>query len=611
MNRILLKKLAITDGASASKSVEFVNTVTVVHGHSNTGKTFIRDLIDYILGSGDPLRSIKEASQYVYGCLEIEVNEKAFTIIRNLRGGEILFADKKFDEIDFANIDKLNFEKLITKHLGNGNSISEKFLHLSGMSKVKILSDSNFTEGSVKEMSLRNLVKLILINEQQIISDSPPILSAAEVTEQTRLKTIFTYLMTGIDYSKAILKTPTNEVKEARVVGRRETLQGLLKEMKQDRNVGSVKSLTKKLEDLNNQFDQLQEQIGDLRGGLEDKEQIRTHYISSRRELNEKYMFLNDQIKRFEVLHQSYLSDQERLDGVIDAAHTLDKMGDVKCPVCGSDPTHQSKHITVDTKSLIEACSAEMAKVSLLAEDLEETIAHNKKEVAHVRAQLDDSNSQLSKIETEQGILEKLLSSTKLKELEDLIKARQEVKSDLSYLGSLQAIKEKFSVMVKVDEDENDSTAQVSHMTVMPGSAALDVLSNEIKSLLVDWRLIRMDDNVFIDEQGELTVAGKKRRDCGKGVRAMYHTAFSLALLNVCMDKGLPHPGFVVIDSPLTSHKGEDVLDSDGEVSDENRRAFYESLARAKWQTIIIDNYGPPKSSSLHSYYFDKGHGFA
>ena len=52
-----------------------------------------------------------------------------------------------------------------------------------------------------------------------------------------------------------------------------------------------------------------------------------------------------------------------------------------------------------------------------------------------------------------------------------------------------------------------------------------------------------------------LRIDGKPRRDNGKGVRAITHAAFKVALLMFCRERGLPHPGFLVLDTPLLTYR--------------------------------------------------------
>ncbi|MGH1555850.1 hypothetical protein ACRAWF_40525 [Streptomyces sp. L7] len=51
---------------------------------------------------------------------------------------------------------------------------------------------------------------------------------------------------------------------------------------------------------------------------------------------------------------------------------------------------------------------------------------------------------------------------------------------------------------------------------------------------------------------------GTARAGRGRGMRALLHAAFSIALARYCLDGRLPHLGFLVLDSPLVTYKGPD-----------------------------------------------------
>lgn len=75
-----------------------------------------------------------------------------------------------------------------------------------------------------------------------------------------------------------------------------------------------------------------------------------------------------------------------------------------------------------------------------------------------------------------------------------------------------------------------------------------------------------------------------------------------IALLDYCADSNLelPHPGIVVLDSPLVTYKRRDFTAGE-EISEDVTSAFYEALAKlpAGKQVIVLENNDPP--TALHS----------
>ncbi|UVK49158.1 hypothetical protein BPNPMPFG_006880 (plasmid) [Mesorhizobium sp. AR07] len=102
----------------------------------------------------------------------------------------------------------------------------------------------------------------------------------------------------------------------------------------------------------------------------------------------------------------------------------------------------------------------------------------------------------------------------------------------------------------------------------------------------------------------DIQVNGHQRRQNGKGVRAIYHSALKVAVLIYCRQKSLPHPGFVFLDSPLLTYRGPLLYEKYGELDSYEKqivatplgRRFYEHLSSLAdiGQFIVVENTDPP-----------------
>ncbi len=104
------------------------------------------------------------------------------------------------------------------------------------------------------------------------------------------------------------------------------------------------------------------------------------------------------------------------------------------------------------------------------------------------------------------------------------------------------------------------------------------------------------------DSQTNLLVGGVPASSNGEGVRAIITSAFVVSLMRYCITHDLPHPGVVLLDSPLTSYKEEDRE----ELGEEVQQAFYNNLASAKekGQVIILENKEPPTEIQQIAMYY-------
>ena len=99
------------------------------------------------------------------------------------------------------------------------------------------------------------------------------------------------------------------------------------------------------------------------------------------------------------------------------------------------------------------------------------------------------------------------------------------------------------------------------------------------------------------DEQD--IVAGDQLRSAhGKGVRAILHAAFTTGLAQYCFDRELPHPGFIVLDSPLVTYRPPDEneqTEAREQLDPSVARRFYLDVQRSfDGQISVMENMEPP-----------------
>ena len=132
-------------------------------------------------------------------------------------------------------------------------------------------------------------------------------------------------------------------------------------------------------------------------------------------------------------------------------------------------------------------------------------------------------------------------------------------------------------------------------------------LSGFVQDILKRWQFVD-DEKVSIElSDYDTEINGKKRGLFGKGKRALITTANLIALMNYCIKSELPHPGFVIVDTPLTPYKDTDPSNED-KLTDKVQNAFFEDLAElsGNLQVIVIENKVPPDSikTSINHIHF-------
>ncbi|MNE35224.1 hypothetical protein D3C80_1289730 [compost metagenome] len=138
---------------------------------------------------------------------------------------------------------------------------------------------------------------------------------------------------------------------------------------------------------------------------------------------------------------------------------------------------------------------------------------------------------------------------------------------------------------------------------VGPDSTTIYKFGETVKAVLTAWQFPNADKVQFDGKTNDITVAGKRRSANGKGVRAILHAAFNVAVIVHCIENRLPHPGFLVLDTPLLTYR-EPMTSRHGDLSEDEAvlkatnvaQHFYKHLASLKneVQIIVIENSDPP-----------------
>lgn len=173
--------------------------------------------------------------------------------------------------------------------------------------------------------------------------------------------------------------------------------------------------------------------------------------------------------------------------------------------------------------------------------------------------------------------------------LRELLAKRSEIEK---HLGLYEQVKT-FEDMIRRIADETE--AEVATAVAGLSLTAVREFSAEISKRLAEWDYPSAA-SVRYDRKELDIIAGDQRRSAhGKGVRAVLHAAFTLALAQYCFDRELPHPGFVVLDSPLVTYRPPDQSTGTGDQPPEGVvRAFYrDNQANFDGQVIVMENTDP------------------
>jgi hypothetical protein len=268
------------------------------------------------------------------------------------------------------------------------------------------------------------------------------------------------------------------------------------------------------------------------------------------------------------------------------------------CPVCGAAPDAHRPEAAAEhfgVSNVREAAAKELGKTRALRRDLQKVLSDMRSEMAENHTIRDQLREQVNAIQTRiDGDLQPRarISLDKVREQDtrrdSLLRAR-------ALVEQLEDLDRRAAVVAEVTE--RTKTIR-SSSTVDATTSEMEPFAVGVQEILSAWRYPELGRVVFSEDTQDLVIGGQERASHGKGVRALTCAAFLVGILRYCWKMALPHPGIVVLDSPLVAYKDPDIAGSESArlrhagVKD----AFYRSLAEglSPGQIVVLENEDPP-----------------
>lgn len=590
MNRLTLKKLVFTSEIPDKKPaiVDFQAGFNVISGPSDTGKTLIFECLNYVLGGSSRPKEPPEAKGYTNLFLTIAAGDKDFTLERS-----VLSHDMKVYDCDYNSITKETVSTVLSGSAKNKENISYYLLNLVGLNDKKLKRNKYNETASLTFNVLRNL---LLVNEIKIQEKASPIYTGGTTTK-TQEESLFRFMLTGIDYSNIIVQQRP-EIRKADANARIRLLQQLIgsldfkKDMSKEELEEQQKKLTITIEGDTNKIFQNQKEMEDL---CEERKAAYDAAISAESKMDQ----LTEILSRFMLLAQHYQTDLDRLDAIIETGNGLSLMGDVHCPVCGSEPIYHQPECVISEKEISEikvSCEREKKKINSQKADLAKTIAQVGDELNDFVKHKESNQAEYKRID---ALVSKQLEP-QLSVLKNNLRRLFETKKNVEIMiNRVDQVKVMEDLKVTAEKDLKNPPKAASIATGLQASEASELVKI-IEEILADWGYPNLGRVAFSEIYQDIIIGDKNRSEQGKGYRAITHAAFMISLMKFCINKKMPHPGFVVLDSPLVTYRGADTnIIKDEAISDDMKEKFYTKLCNIQndMQVIVLENDDPPAST--------------
>lgn len=584
--RLRLLELVVSGDSVTPAQVGFVPGLNLIVGASDTGKTFIFEAIDFMLGGSGPLRRVPESKGYDRVFLSIEPTDRpAFTLQRAFSGGQF----EVIEHVHGQQRPDIQSKKLSAQHtVDPDGSLSAYLLRAIGIEGRSVRKNE---KGEKTALSFRDVAHLALINETKIIGQVSAILTG-QVLNRTREKNVFAFFMTNQDDSQIIPQEDPKD-RNKRLAIEATTIESILSDKRKELDViGSDSS------ELADQATRLEASIREATQAVitnQDEiisfQQQRSQMFDRRTSASSRIKFLSEQLKRLRLLSLYYQSDRDRLNAVLEASRIYHELPEGSCPLCDR-PFQPKEHQASPHEQFEESCVKEIQKIDVLQSDLHESI----QDFTNEEADLQIIHRQLGvQLQTISNHLERVLASNSRiaqSDLQELIQKRTSVAQSEMLKTTIKTLEDRLALIEVARTQRIPRSSFANRATT---SVAFE-FCQIVETILRSWNYPNLGTVSFDTDKGDLVIGGQDRADKGKGYRAVTYAAFAIGLMKYCRLKNIPHPGFVVLDTPMNPFKGPDPVAPDEFVSTDVKLAFYEYLANQLDgdQVIIMENEEPP-----------------
>ena len=594
-----LRRIILEGPKVETASVSFEAAANIIAGESDTGKSYLLHCIDYVFGADELRKRIPQAEPYSRLLVEFENTEGQFLcLVRHLSGGDLAAYHCRVEDIT-GDGEKIAYRRHGTSTAPDVTSVLFPF---AAIPEATLRANK---DGKTQRLTIRNFIPPVLVDEISVIEEQSPVLGPGGY-DSTARERMFAFMLSGKD-DKGVIAAERREITKTKLNAQLGVIADLLAPL--EKRLGQADS-----ERPEETIERVEATIASVTSSIAQYEDERAHLIEERQsavgdlQRAETQLVATDELlTRYHLLAERYSSDLERLDFIAEGSHYFAGLQEVRCPLCDQLMTPEHVHIAaVGSENVYAAARAEAAKILAQRRDLEDAVAslEARREARSGEQVVAQQTIVRTKSRLDEIVQPALRADAqRLQELLDRRVSLETTKGDREQLDSLIAKKE------EIERTSAASRAGKRDWEPLPGKA-LREFCDEVEAVLKEWQWNGAGHVEFDARKYDLIVDGQARQSHGKGVRAVLYSAFAIGLLRYCAVHSRPHPGFIIIDSPLTSYKkrGAQVKGDDGSIDLGVEAAFWDALKRVTEgiQVIIVENKEPPAdvAAAVHYVWF-------
>lgn len=565
---IVLISLSVHGADREVAEVCFHPNRKLIRGPSETGKSYIYDCLWYMLGGNDLPESFPLTQGYQEFRLRFEATDYEYEVCRGLSGGSASVYSRLIGSAEGQAFDPLE------------QDFGELLVALCGASGKQILRNHS-ERGAVTGDDLRHWS---LWSQSDLPAKQA---SAGKGYAVPKHEAAFHLFLTGADDTGIQLRKSAKEAQLAR--GELQAAEAALKriealmpkDLKRNEVEDALERVDAALSAMTSQYDARASALQELRRKLAETS-VELRQVENERDHRQSM------IGRFELLDKKYANDQARLGGTNEGVAFFQELPIVDCPLC-STPTDSQ----VNTNDLRPAApnqyraaiAAEAKKISALRIGLLAALERERDRHQDLKALASKLTTELNTLQNRETMV---LNNARVEftaNPKKLALRRSELSEQLSYFSEIQYLGAEI-------ERLNKATVRKRITLTRAGGVFGREVANRAKALLNAWGFTAIQNISLDDERCDLRIDDRFRLSYGAGVRGLYLSSLVVALMEHALEKGHPHLGIVVLDSPLKTYADPDSTEEHDVLPATVIDRFYNWLStwHGRGQIIVLEN---------------------
>jgi hypothetical protein len=575
--------LTYAGSGKPTASVEFDPALTVIYGASDTGKSFIAESIEYMLG-GSKLNLVPEADGYSQILLGLRLPDgNPVTLLRAPLTNTVYVHWEDLRDLVTRPADA----QVTAVHTARSkNSLSQLLLGELGVEDLRIRKNE---AGGTRSLTLSDLVHLSVIPETRMVDPLPPVLHSAAASGKTAAASVMRLLLTG-DSDPDVdtgLNAGQRRVNKGKITLLDQIVVDLQGKLTTNENVRDLRDRQVRLQASIDEHSTTLRAITDRHLGAVTARMRAAEELAG---VESRLAEVGDLVSRFLLLEEQYRSDLERLEMVTEAGSILGFFRAGPCVFCGAEPEHQKPgHGEHETTQLHIAVQSETAKTQALLTDLLPTIED-------LRAQFDELSARRASLQQDTGRIDEEIAATEnlmapmRERMDESLKARSVIERNLELHERIAELDERRSRL------DGERVGPGQRPAEYVPTRILSTFDDALRRTLAAWQVPSVEFAEYDQYAMDVRAGGRLRASRGKGVRSVLHSAFTAALAQFCLAGSRPHPGFIVLDSPVVTYRDpiSDPVGEDVDLTSNVVDHFYADMLGFPGQTVIIENGDPP-----------------